>query len=213
MFHSGGAHTPTWPIVLTGGISSLVLALGMTPTFSAFTASIQNSVNGASSGILVMQERNSTGTVTCLSTDGGGLSSNVASCSTINKYGDVTPLMGAGTVTLTYIKNMGSVDAATFAFAPAACVQSPSEAGAGTATDLCSKITVSITSGATSIFSGSAQSLAAGGPIDVLSKLGIAKIAPGSEIGFTVTAKIDGTLSNAYQGLKLSQPMTWIFSS
>ena len=68
----------------SGGTS--VLALGMSPTFSAFTASIQNSVNTAGTGALIMEE--TSGGVTCTSTDGTeGLSGNSAICATINNYG------------------------------------------------------------------------------------------------------------------------------
>jgi hypothetical protein len=214
MSSSGTTHTASWPIVLTGGISSLVLALGMNPTFASFTASISNSFNQAATGILVMQERNSPGTVTCLSTDSGGLSSNVASCSSINKYGgDLTTLIGGSVTTLSYIKNVGSVSAAVFSFSPGECVQTAGGPVAGTATDLCSQINVTITSGAVPIFSGTAQTLGSGGPIDVLSKLGMPRITSGTELGFAVTASIDGAVGNAYQGLRISQPMTWTFSS
>lgn len=58
----------------------------MSPTFSAFTTSIQNSVNTAGTGALVMEE--TSGGVTCRSTDGTeGLSGNSAICATINNYG------------------------------------------------------------------------------------------------------------------------------
>jgi len=100
------------PILIAGGVSSLVLALGMSPTFSAFTASIQNSVNTAGTGTLVMEEKNQAGTVTCLSTDGGSVSTNSATCATINKYsGDLAMVPGETVVTNITIKNVGTVDA------------------------------------------------------------------------------------------------------
>jgi hypothetical protein len=204
------------PLVLTGGISSLVLALGMTPTFASFTASIGNSINWAGTGTLVMQETNAPGTITCLSTDSGSVSSNVATCSSINKYGgDLGMKAGSSAVTVTYIKNVGTVDASIFAFTPGACVQTGagSGSGAGTATDLCSKITVTITSGAATIFSGTAAALGSAGPIDVLTKTGIPKFPAGVQKGFTITATIDAGIGNTYQGLQVSQPMTWAFSS
>lgn len=214
MVHSGNARTTSWPIVLTGGISSLVLALGMTPTFASFTAAIGNSVNVAGMGTLVMQESNATGSVTCLSTDGGSVSSNVATCSSINKYGgDLGMTAGNSAVTVTSIKNVGTVDASTFAFTPGACVQSTNGAVVGAATDLCSRITVTITTGAATIFSGTAAALGIGGPIDVLSKMGIPKLTAGSQKGFTITATIDAAVGNTYQGLQVSQPMTWAFAS
>ena len=46
-------------LILSGGVSSLVLALGMTPTLGAFTASIVDAMNSAGAGTVVMQERDS----------------------------------------------------------------------------------------------------------------------------------------------------------
>ncbi len=214
MFRVQTARTASWPIVLTGGISSLVLALGMTPTFASFTAAIGNSLNVAALGTLVMQESNAAGTVTCRSTDGGSVSVNTATCSSINKYGgDLGMSAGGSAVTVTYIKNIGTVDASIFALTPGACVQTASGSAAGTATDLCSKITVTITSGAATIFSGTAAALGSGGPIDLLAKTGIPKLSAGAQKDFTVTATIDAAVGNPYQGLRVSQPMTWAFSS
>jgi hypothetical protein len=214
MFRLQTARTVSWPVVLTGCVSSLVLALGMTPTFSAFTASIGNSLNVAALGTLVMQESNAAGTVTCLSTDGGSVSVNMATCSSINKYGgDLGMSAGSSAVTVANIKNVGTVDATAFALTPGGCTQSTNGALAGTATDLCSKLTVTITSGAATIFTGTAAALAGGGPIDVLSKLGVAKVTAGSQKSITITATMDPALGNSYQGLKVTQPMTWAFTS
>lgn len=214
MFRVQTARTASWPIILTGAISSLVLALGITPTFAAFTASIGNSINAAGMGTLVMQETNAAGTVTCLSTDGGSVSTNVAACSSINKYGgNLGMTAGNSAVTVATIKNVGTVDAVVFGLTPGVCVQSATGAVAGTALDLCSKITVTITSGASTIFSGTAAALGGGGPINLLSKLGAPKLAPSAQAAFTITATIDAAVGNAYQGLQVSQPMTWTFSS
>ena len=83
----------------------------MSPTFSAFTTSIQNSVNTAGTGALVMEE--TSGGVTCRSTDGTeGLSGNSAICATINNYGGtsnsklLTP-RGAANTTYVVITNAG----------------------------------------------------------------------------------------------------------
>jgi hypothetical protein len=214
MFRSGSTRTVAWPIVLTGAISSLVLVLGITPTFAAFTASIGNSINAAGTGTLVMQETNAAGTVTCLSTDGGSVSTNVAACSSINKYGgNLGMTAGSSAVTVANIKNVGTVDAVVFGLTPGVCAQSATGAVAGTAVDLCAKITVTITSGASTIFTGTAEALGGGGPINLLSKLGVAKLVPSTQKAFTITATIDAGVGNTYQGLQVSQPMTWTFSS
>ena len=203
------------PLVLNGCISSLVLAIGMSPTFGAFTASISGQMNGAGAGTIVMQERDSSGTISCLSTDGGGLLLDAASCSTINKYGG-NPSMrpGQSDVVVSYIQDVGTVAASSFSLTPGACVQSVAGATSGSATDLCSRIAVSIVSGASIVFSGTAAELGGVGTIDLLSRLGLAKVQPGGpQIPFTVTTTMDASVDNSYQGLEVSQPMTWTFSS
>jgi len=186
----------------------------MTPTFGAFSASISGDVNSASAGTIVMQEMDNSGRITCLSTDGGGVWLNAASCSTINKYGgDLSMRPGYSAVVVTYIRNIGTIAASSFSLAPGVCVQSATGALSGSATDFWSKIAVSITSGSTTIVNGTAATLGSVGTIDVLSRLGLAKVQPGLQITFTVTTTMDPTVDNSYQGLKVSQPMTWTFSA
>jgi hypothetical protein len=202
------------PLVINAGVSSLILALGMTPTFGAFTASISGDVNNAGTGTIVMQERDSSGTITCLSTDEGGLAVNAASCSAMNRYGgDMGMRPGDSVGIVTYIRNIGTIAASSFSLTPGVCVQSATGTLSGSATDFCSKIAVSITSDAATIFSGTAETLGAAGTIDVLSRLGLARVEPGLQITFTVTTTMDPTVDNSYQGLKVSQPMTWTFSA
>ena len=52
------------PAVIAGGVSALLLAFSMTPTFAALTAAITNDANTAGTATLVMQESGpgSTGT-------------------------------------------------------------------------------------------------------------------------------------------------------
>ena len=202
------------PLVLNGCISSLVLALGFSPTLGAFTASISGSANSAGSGSIVMQEMDSTGTITCLSTDDGGVSLNTASCPGINRYGGSVGMgPGDSAVVVTYIKNVGTASASSFALVPGPCVQSATGALSGSATDFCSKIGVTIASGPTGIFSGTAAALGGVGSIDLLSKLGLAKYTAGLQVTFTVTTKMDASVDNSYQGLKVTQPMTWTFGA
>ena len=201
-------------LVFSAGVSSLVLALGMTPTFGAFTASIFGDVNNAGTGTIVMQETDSSGTITCLSTDEGGLAVNAASCSAMNRYGgDQVMHPGASAAIVTYIQDVGTVAASSFSLTPGACLQSVTGTPSGSATGFCSKFAVSITSGSATIFSGTAETLSQVGTIDVLSQLGLAKVQPGIPITFTVTTTMDPTVDNSYQGLKVSQPLTWTFSA
>jgi hypothetical protein len=201
-------------LVFSAGVSSLVLALGMTPTFGAFTASISGDVNNAGTGTIVMQETDSSGTITCLSTDGGGVWLNAASCSTMNRYGgDLGMRPGDSAVVVTYIRNIGTITASSFSLTPGVCVQSATGTLSGSATDFCSKLAVSITSGLTAIFSGTAAALGGVGTIDVLSRLGLAGVEAGQQTPLTVTTTMDPTVDNSYQGLRVSQPVTWTFSA
>jgi hypothetical protein len=195
------------PLVLAGSVSSLVLALGMSPTFSAFTASIQNSTNSAATGTLVMQETGTAGT--CLSTDGAkGLSENTATCATINKYGGTTALLtpgGAANVTTVTIKNVGTVPATTFSLTPGACTQTTPTTTTGSATDLCAKLHVKITTGATTVYDGSADAFKTAQTLTAL--------AAGASASYTFTVSLDSTADNTYQGLQASQPLTWTFQA
>ena len=201
-------------LVFSAGVSSLVLALGMTPTFGAFTASISGDVNNAGTGTIVMQEMDSSGTIICLSTDDGGVSMNAASCPGINRYGGSVGMRpGDSAVVVASIRNVGAVAAAAFSLTPGACVQAATAPSSGSATDFCSRISVSITSDAATIFSGTAETLGAAGTIDVLSRLGLARVEPGQQTPLTVTTTMDPAVDNSYQGLKVWQPLTWTFSA
>ncbi len=201
------------PVVIAGGVSSLVLALGMTPTFSAFSASIQNSTNTAGTGTLVMQEANQGGTVLCNSTDGGSINTNSATCATINKYGGDLGMAPNETATTTItIKNAGTVDASSFSFVPGACTQSTNGTVSGSATDLCAQTTVTITANGKSVFTGTAAALGTSGTTDMLSKLTTTSVPAGTTVTVVFTVKV-GAVGNTYQGLKISQPMTWSFGA
>jgi len=202
------------PLVLSGCVSSLVLLLGMTPTLGAFSASISGDANSAGTGTIVMREMDSSGTITCLSTDGGGLAVNAASCSAMNRYGgDMGMRPGDSVGIVTYIRNVGTVAASSFSLTPGVCLQSATGTRPGSATDFCSRISVSITSDAATIFSGTAETLGAAGTIDVLSRLGLARVEPGQQTPLTVTTTMDPAVDNSYQGLKVWQPLTWTFSA
>lgn len=120
---------------------------------------------------------------------------------------------GESVSVVTTIQNVGSLAAASFSLTPGACAQSAVGPSAGSATDLCSKFVVSITSGSSTIFNGSAAALGAGGVIDLLARLGLSAVVPGLNIPVTVTTTMDASVDNSYQGLQVSQPMTWTFSS
>lgn len=203
-------------LVITGIAGALMVAFTFTPTFAGFVASIQNSLNTASTGTLTMRE--TSGAATCNSTDGSGSSTNTATCATINKYGGTTtPLIagGAPNTTTINLQNTGSTAATSFSLTPDACSQSAvaGSSMSGKATDLCSKIKVTIKSGSSTIFTGTAAQLQTGGAIDLLAKLSKTSIAPNETVPVTFEVSLDASANATHQGLQVSQPLTWAFGA
>ncbi len=201
--------------VVTGLLGTVVLALSMTSSLAAFTASITNSINTAAAGTVIMQEQNSAGTTTCLSTDGTGnnVTNNSATCSTINKYGGSTTMVPGQTVSTTVtIKNTGTAIVSGFTLAPGACTQSGNVTGS--ATDLCAKmgVVISQTVGGTTTTVSPASStmttLATGGPLTLT-----APVAAGTTITYRFDVTLSASAGNTYQGLAVSQPLVWTFTS
>lgn len=198
------------PLTIASGVlSATLLSLSLTGTLSGFAASITNSSNTTASGYLTMQEQNAGGTVTCTSTDGGSVSTNSATCSTINKFGGSTTLApGGSTATTVTIKNTGTVNASTFTLTPgASCTQSNNGSVNGSATDFCAKMNLTVTQGSTSVFSGTLASFAGSSAISLPS------VAAGSSLPFTFTVTLNQNAGNTYAGLAASVPMTWTFNS
>jgi len=201
------------PIAIgTGALAAVLLSLTMSGTLAGFTASINNTNNTAASGSLVMQEQNSTATVTCLSTDGGSVSTNTSTCSTINKFGGSTAMVPGQLVTTTVtIKNIGSAPASTFTLTPGAtCTQSNSGALNGSAVDLCAKLNLVITNTTTSqvVYSGTLAALAGASAITITTPP-----AAGVLNTFTFGLTLAAAAGNTYQGLQASLPLTWAFAS
>ncbi len=198
--------------VLAGAVGSVALAASMTGTLSAFTASINNTVNTAAAGTLIMQEQNATGSVTCNSTDLGTISTNAATCATINKYGGSTTMVpGVPINTTISIKNTGTIAANTFTLTPTACTQTNNGTPNGSAIDFCTQLSVIIKSGTTTIFSGTAAGLATAGLVTL--PAAISPVAPGTTVPITFTTTLAPTAGNTYQGLGASQGLTWTFTS
>jgi hypothetical protein len=201
------------PVVLAGSVASLILALGLSPTVAAFTAQIQNTIDTAGSGTLIMQETNSGGTVTCKSTDNTTIDTNSATCSNINKYGGTLTMTPGQTVSTTInIKNIGTADASSFTLTPGACVAANNGAPNGSASDLCSKMTVLVTSGSSTIYSGTLAAFNSSA-INVLTKLTTTSVPAGTSIPFTFAVTLPSGLGNSYAGLMVSQPLTWNFGA
>jgi hypothetical protein len=198
--------------IVTGVLGAALLSVSMTGTLSGFVASITNSTNTAGSGVIAMQETSNTGTpATCSSTD-GGVTANSATCTTINKFGgNLNMVPGMTSTTSITIKNTGTVAASSFTLTPGAnCVQSKNGSLNGTATDLCAKLNVVITSGTTTVFSGTAASLA-GAPAASFTMP--AAPAAGASVPFTFAVTLASSADNSYQGLAASLPLTWTFAA
>ncbi len=201
-------------VFIAAAFASLMLALGMSGTLGAFVATITNTDNTAATGTLTMQETNAAGTIVCTSDSSP---TNVANCSTINKYGGTTnPLIPGTPVTTTVkIKNTGSIPATVFTMDGKVCTQSDANGAgfSGTATDLCSKINVLIKQGSTTVYSGTAAAFATAPAVDVLTVLGTTSVAPAAELSFDITVTLDSSANSTHQGLQISQPIEWTFQA
>jgi hypothetical protein len=198
-------------VMLVGGVAgTAALTYSISGTTSGFTANIQNDTNTAASGTLLMQEQNVGATVTCLSTTGTGsvIGTNIATCSTINKFGGSTTMVpGTAVVTTATIRNTGTVSAATFTLTPGTCTQSANGPTNGTATDLCAKMQILIQQGTTTVFTGTLATLAGHAAFS------LGSLAPSTSSTFTYTVTLDATAGNTYQGLAASLPLTYTFNS
>lgn len=197
------------PLLLSGAFASIVLALSLSPSVAAFTASIANTNDTAGTGTLVMQEVSSDGKTICNSSDSA---SNAASCATINKYGGNLNMVPGQTVTTSItIKNTGSVPANSFSLTPGACAQSNNGTLNGSAKDLCAKLSVVVTSGSTTIYSGPLSGFTT--QVDLLNKLGTTSVAAGASVPFSFAVTLASSADSTYAGLQASQPLTWTFNS
>jgi hypothetical protein len=202
-------------VIAAGLVGAALLTASTTGTLSGFVASIQNSTNTAATGTLVMQEQNAGATVTCLSTDGGSVSTNTATCSTINKFGGSTTMVpGGSTATTVTIKNAGTASASTFTLAPTGvCTQSNNGTTNGSSTTLCSTMTIAVSGGTTvasqtlDAFYAAYKTGGTSGPIS------LGTVAPGATVSFTFTVSLPAGATNTSQGLAASMPLTWTFNS
>jgi hypothetical protein len=214
------------PLALaTGLVGTVLLSLSLTGTLSTFTASIANATNTAGTGTLTMSETltsstnpNATTNAVCSSADvPDGVDANSATCTTINKFGGdmgMTPGGPASVVDIA-ITNTGSIAASKFALTPGTCTQANSgTTNNGSATDLCSKVSVLITSNGNRVFSGTAAQLSSSTVTDLNAPRITMPAAPaaGASVPFRFTVSVDGSAGNTYQGLSASLPLTWTFT-
>jgi len=198
--------------LLAGAAGTAALSLSVTGTLSAFTAAITNSSNTSSLGTLVLQEKSSAGTVTCLSTDGPSNTTNSATCSTINTYGGGTLANGGSSTVTVNMTNVGTGTPVAFAVAAGACTQSGSApTGITAATDLCGQLSVKIyaasTATGTPVYTGTLTAFNAAGAQSLTA------LAPNATQAYTFVVSAPSSLNNTYMGLSASQPLTWTLSS
>lgn len=209
-FRSRLSNAPIAPTVAIAGVLGTgALALATTGTLSAFAASIQNSVNTTTTGSLVLQEQNSDGSITCLSTDGN--TTNAATCATINKYGGQSLSPGGSSTTTVNLTNQGTVAPKTFTLTAANCTQSGAPPqGVPAPTDFCSKVSLNVYAAATAtgtpIYTGSLDNF-------TTAPQTLTPLAPKATQAYTFVVSLPASLGNGYQGLTASQPMTWAMSS
>jgi len=208
---------------VAAGIGSVLIAGSSVAVISGFTASITNSVNTVGSGSLIMTE--TSGAFTCVSS-GSVVTSNTATCSTINKYGGSTSAVpGTAISTTVTIADSGSLAANTFTLTAGSCTQSNNGSFNGTDASFCGKVDVTIQeSGKTAcVFPASATTACPATPTSAGTLASLAgsspaltpsTVAAGASRTFVITVMLDGAAAtNADQGLLASQPLTWAFSS
>jgi hypothetical protein len=215
------AAVPTGALV-AAGIGSVLIAGSSVAVISGFTASITNNVNSIGSGALIMTE--SSGANSCVSS-GSSVTSNTATCSTINKYGGNTSAVpGTAISTTVTITDSGSIAANGFTLTAGSCTQSNNGAFNGTDASFCGKVDVTIQEqGKTAcVFPASAGTACPATPTSAgtLANLGGTSpaltpvtVAAGASRTFVITVMLDNTATNADQGLLASQTLTWAFSS
>jgi hypothetical protein len=206
------------PIAIgTGALAAILLSVTMSGSLAGFTAQITNSNNNVTTGALTMQE--TSGSTTCNSTD-GSVSSNSFTCTTINKYGGATLVPGTGAASTStasvVIKNTGTVAASSFTLAPTACTQTTPSSTTGSATDLCSKLFLTVTD--TNSTGGATTTIINNVALSALAAsytLPVAAVGNTQTFAFSVTFPSTGSSAtdNTYANLKATQQLVWTYNS
>ncbi len=216
------------PVAIIAGLAaSAAIATTMTGALGAFTAQITNSNDTATTGTLIMGESGTGGlgsgtsrtAYTCTSADSAtSVATNTATCATINKYGGSTVMIPGTPVTSTVtITNNGSVAANTFTLTAGACSPvTPAPTVTGGATDACAKMALSITQNGTAITLPTTANQTGLNAIANKTITLAGPIAPGASSTFVfsiVLPSVSAAVDNTYQGVGVSQPLTWQFTS
>lgn len=208
--------TPAALVWVAGVVAALLLTLASSGTLSSWTSAVINNDNNtvATGKAVILTE--SLGAATCTS---GSQASNVATCSTINKYGGVaTPLNPGDTrnVDVTF-SNTGAANGTSFVLAPGTCASTPTT-GTPTPTNLCtatSELTIAVgcSPGAT-YAAGSAWSdlsyAAAVPPTATKTHTATgAELNAGASWTCRFTVLLNANASVASQNVTVTQPLTW----
>ena len=187
---------------------ALLVAFSLTPTFAGIVATITNSVNTASTGTLVMEEKNQDGSVTCTTTGAGS-----ATCATINKYGGQALVPGGSTDTTVKITNKGSIAANAFTVKGGTCTteNAPGASVSGNG-DLCRKMTITVRANGSQVWTGTAEAFQQAAAQDIKTVVGH-PIAPNETVTLVITAALPANTDASFQGRQISQPITWQFSA
>jgi hypothetical protein len=212
------------PLIWIGGLlAAVLLVLGVSGTLSTWTAAIlTNDSNQAGTTAAVVLEETGPdaagATVTCTT---AGTTTNTATCSQINKYGDAGALVttlqpGDSISTAVQLTNTGSGDATSFTMTPGACgsvYNTGSQSGStpAGADDLCTQLQVSVTCTGGATLSTGPVSLAAfqaSGPYTLGTGL-----ASGATATCTFTVSLPGTTPANFSGQTATQSIQWQLSA
>lgn len=192
-------------------VAALVSAGCLIISATGATGSTSPLDNGqTATGALVMTE--SSGHASCTSDPGAAVSLDASSCAALNELGGNTPMIpGHTNVTRVTITNLGTVNAGTIAFTPMGpCRQASTTTPQRAVRDLCARIRVTITSGSTRVFTGTAATLGMATPPMIT--MPSAPVA-GHSVNFTIQATLDSEAGNTYMGLEANLPVRWTLTS
>ena len=211
--HRARARLRTTPLaVVTGLVAAVLMALTMSGTMSAFTASITNSNNTATTGTLLMREVGTPG-ATCYSngSDKASVSTtgNTATCTSNNKFSTAALKPGEPTDTGIAIWNDGTLAASSFTLAATGpCAPGKTGSTSGTASDICDKIRVLVVSSGVTHFDGTLTQLGAS-----TTPITLPPAAASGKKDFLFKTTLAAGASNDYQGLTATVPLTWTFTA
>ncbi len=223
-----GRRRATPLLWISGALASLVLVLGVSGTLSSWTEAIlTNDDNTADAAAAVVLEETGPdglgGTATCTTS---GTTSNTATCSTVNKYGDAgvtatgaTALEpGDSTTTTVTLTNTGPGDASTFTLTPAACAStytSGAQQGDPPAVgdDLCSQLEAAVScvdDAATpaTVLTVAATKLSVWSGAETIT----GGLTSGSAVTCTFTVSLPAATPANYSGQSVAQDLAWTIS-